>query len=540
MLTAETFPELGMARSPVPAPTAMVVCPHYLASKAGLNILSQGGNAVDAAIAVQAALSVVYPHMTGLGGDGFWLGYHALSGQLYGLNGSGRAGSGCDRAHFARLGLAAIPQRGPQAVITVPGGVSSWGEAHQRFGQLPWADLLQPAIALAEGGYPVSQSQAYWTGVNRDHLQAYGGTKNPFLPSGTVPRAGSQMTNQPLGATLRRLAIAGPQDLYQGDLAAKLVTYLSTLDGWLTQEDFARHSATWVDPIDTHYRGYRVCQLPPNTQGFTVLQMLNILEGFNLHTVGHGTADYYHLLVEAIKLAFADRDRWLGDPDFTDIPITELISKSYGDRRRARLSMATAQSYPALQVGGDTTYTAVVDGEGNAVSVIQSNYFDFGSAVVPPDLGFVLQNRGSLFSLDADHPNTLEPGKRPFHTLMPGLVLNGEGHPHLVLGTMGGEGQPQTQLALLTRMLDFGFDPQTAIDLPRWVWGRTWGEATTQLAMENRISAEVRQELVSRGHQVTEAPAWAEKMGHAHAILVDSEGLQGGCDRRSDGAIACL
>lgn len=521
-------------------PMAMVVCPHYLASTAGLNILSQGGNAVDAAIAVQAALSVVYPHMTGLGGDGFWLGYHAQSNQLYGLNGSGRAGAKCDRAVFNRLGLDAIPQRGPQAAITVPGGVSSWGEAHQRFGHLPWADLLQPAIALAEQGYPVSPSQAHWTRMNQGHLEAYGGANNSFLPGGTVPKAGVQITNLPLGATLRRLAAAGPQDFYQGEIADNLVTYLSSLGGWLSKDDFARHTTTWVEPISTTYRGYQVYQLPPNTQGFTVLQMLNVLEGFNLHSVGHGTADYYHLLVEATKLAFADRDRWLGDSDVGDMPLAELISKPYSDRRRARLSMAIAQSYSASAIGGDTAYTAIVDRHGNAVSIIQSLYFDFGTAVVPPSLGFPLQNRGALFSLNPDHPNALEPGKRPFHTLMPGLVLDSQSRPYLVLGTMGGEGQPQTQLALLTRILDFGFDPQSAIDLPRWVWGRTWGEASTQLAVESRIPVAVQQALADRGHQLTVAPAWASQMGHAHVIQINAEGLRGGCDRRSDGAIACL
>ncbi|MEA5448731.1 gamma-glutamyltransferase [Leptolyngbya sp. CCNP1308] len=525
--------------APVSAPTAMVVCPHYLASTAGLNVLSQGGNAVDAAIATQAALSAVYPAMTGLGGDGFWLGYQARTGQLYGLNGSGRAGASCDRDRFSHLGLDSIPQRGPQAVITVPGGVSAWGEMHQRFGRLPWSDLLVPAIALAEQGYPCSKSQAHWTRVNAEFLQAYGGENNPFLPGGEVPAAGEKVANAPLGKTLRRLASVGFQDFYQGQIAEQIVDYLGDLGGWLTRNDFARHSATWVDPISTPYRGHQVFQLPPNTQGFTVLQMLNVLEGFNLHTVGHGTADYHHLLVEATKLAFADRDRWLGDPDFNDIPLGELISKSYGDRRRARLSMAVAQNYSTSACGGDTVYIAVVDGEGNAVSTIQSLYFDFGAAVVPPELGFPLQNRGALFSLDPNHPNSLEPGKRPFHTLMPGLVLK-NGRPYLVVGTMGGEGQPQTQLALLTRMLDFGYSPQTAIDLPRWLWGRTWGEASTRLAMENRIPAEIRHALERRGHQVTAAPAWAEQMGHAHAIQVNANGLLGGCDRRSEGAIACL
>ncbi|HSM81531.1 MAG TPA: gamma-glutamyltransferase [Nodosilinea sp.] len=531
---------------PNAVPQAMVVCPHYLASTAGLNLLSRGGNAVDAAIATQAALSVVYPHMTGLGGDGFWLGYHGPSQQLYGLNGSGRAGERCTitggdgagRPQF--YGLDAIPQRGPQAVITVPGGVSAWGEMHRRFGTLPWADLLQPAIALAEQGYPISASQAHWTRLNAEHLRAYGGGANPFLPGGVLPQAGQRVTNLPLAATLRRLARLGTEDFYGGAIAADIIAHLDRLGGLLTRADLARHTATWVDPIRTTYRGYQVCQLPPNSQGFTVLQMLNVLEGFNLHTVGHGTADYYHLLVEATKLAFADRDRWLGDPDFTEMPLAELISKPYGHRRRARLSMAVAQGGPAAAIGGDTAYTAVVDGQGNAVSIIQSLYFDFGAAVVPPELGFALQNRGALFALDPDHPNALAPGKRPFHTLMPGLVLTGEGRPHLVLGTMGGEGQPQTQLALLTRLLDFGFAPQAAIDLPRWVWGRTWGEASTQLTMENRIPEAVRQTLTQRGHQIALAPAWADQVGHAHAILLGASGLQGGCDRRSDGAIACL
>jgi gamma-glutamyltranspeptidase/glutathione hydrolase len=515
----------------------MVVCPHHLASAAGLNLLSRGGNAVDAAIAVQAALAVVYPHMTGLGGDGFWLGYHARSGEIYGLNGSGRAGANCDRDRFA--GQRAIPVRGPAAVLTVPGGVAAWGELHQRFGRLPWADLLQPAIALAAGGYPVSRAQAHWTRRNREVLAAYGGGE-VFLPGGSVPAAGTWLTNRPLARTLTCLATAGPQDLYQGELAAALVAHLEGLGGWLSREDLARHSSTWVAPIATPYRGYRVCQLPPNSQGFTALQMLNVLEGFNLHTVGHGTADYIHLVVEATKLAFADRDRWLGDPDFTDIPLTELISKPYGDRRRARLSMAVAQTCASPGLGGDTVYTAVVDGQGNAVSAIQSLYFDFGSAVVPPELGFALQNRGALFSLDPAHPNALAPGKRPFHTLMPALVLDAASRPRWVLGTMGGEGQPQTQIALLTRLIDFGFDPQTAVDLPRWLWGRTWGEATTGLALESRIPAAVGEELARRGHRVTAAPAWADQMGHAHIIELSAAGLRGGCDRRSDGAIACL
>lgn len=530
------------AYPPRPTPTdqgGMVACPHYLASEAGLSILQQGGHAVDAAIAVNAALSVVYPHMTGLGGDGFWLIYQAAANQVYGLNGSGRAGRNITREIFTEAGLDAIPQRGPQAVITVPGGVAAWGLAHSRFGRLPWARLLQPAIDLAEQGYPVSASQAHWTGVNAERLLTYGSAGNPFLPGGEPPKPGDVFVNPPLAHSLRQLANDGPTAFYQGDLAQQMVAYLHSLGGRLTLGDLASHTATWVDPISTTYRGYRVCQLPPNTQGFTVLQMLNLIEPLDLRAMGQGSADYYHLLVEATKLAFADRDRWLGDPDFREIPVQELISKDYGDRRRANLTMTQAQPYSAGIVGGDTTYSAIVDREGNAASVIQSLYFDFGSAVVPPALGFPLQNRGALFSLDPDHINALEPGKRPFHTLMPGLVLRADGRPAWVLGTMGGEGQPQTQMALLTRVIDFGLAPQPAIDLPRWLWGRTWGEASTGLTMEGRIPARVQQVLQERGHQVKSAPDWTDKMGHAHMIYLDpvTGALTGGCDRRSDGSV---
>ncbi|MGF1571145.1 MAG: gamma-glutamyltransferase [Nodosilinea sp.] len=526
----------------MPTPTqphqGSVVCPHYLASAAGRRILHQGGSAVDAAVAVNAVLSVVYPHMTGLGGDGFWLIYQRQTNRVYGLNGSGRAGGQVTRQRFAEQGLTTIPQRGPKSVITVPGGVSAWASAQGRFGRLPWAQLLQPAIELAEAGYPVSASQAGWTRLNAPLLRDYSDRFLPFLPGGEPPQAGEILTNPTLAATLRQLATGGPEAFYRGDIARQIVAYLKSLGGWLTEADFADHTSTWVDPITTRYRGYTVGQLPPNTQGFTVLQMLNLIEPFDLQAMGHGSADYYHLLVEATKLAFADRDRWLGDPAFHDIPLDQLISKGYSDRRRPRISMTQAQHPPAGRIGGDTVYSAVVDGEGNAVSVIQSLYFDFGSAVVPPGLGFALQNRGALFSLEASHINALEPGKRPFHTLIPGLVLNGDGTPYLVLGTMGGEGQPQTQLALLTRVLDFGFTPQAAVELPRWVWGRTWGEANTGLTMEGRISATVRQELSHRGHPVNVAPDWTDKMGHAHMIRIDpmTQALTAGCDPRSDGA----
>lgn len=516
----------------------MVVCPHYLASEAGLRLLRAGGNAIDAAIATNAALGVVYPHMTGLGGDAFWLIYHAASGRLYGLNGSGRSAQAATLEAYTHQGYRHIPRRGPLAAITVPGSVDAWWVAHQRFGQLSWEQLFQPAIELAEEGFPVSAAQVHWTRRDAPDLLRYSGQNLPFLPQGRLPQTGEIWSNPDLARTLQRLAREGRDSFYQGAIAQQITSYLASLRGLLTPADFAAHTSTWVEPIRTTYRGFTVCELPPNTQGFTVLQMLNLIEPFNLQSLGHGTADYYHLLVEATKLAFADRDAWLGDPEFGQIPLDELISKAYSDRRRARINMTLAQRYQTGIIGGDTTYSAFVDNQGNAVSLIQSLYFDFGAAIVPSGTGLVLQNRGTFFQLNPLAANCLAPRKRPSHTLIPAMVLHPNGQPYLVLGTMGGEGQPQTQMALLTRVLDFGFAPQTAVDLPRWVWGATWGNASTQLTLEGRIPPAVQQALRDRGHVIKIAPDWADQMGHAHLILIDptTGSLQGGCDRRSDGA----
>lgn len=520
----------------------MVVCPHHLASRVGGQILREGGSAVDAAIATQAALGVVYPHMTGLGGDAFWLIYDAKAGDLQGLNGSGRAAAQAKQDFYTRQGYSEIPQRGPLAAITVPGAVDSWHEAHRRFGHLSWATLLGPAINLAEKGYPVTGSQAHWTRRDRPYFAKHAPTPCPFLPNGEIPDAGKTLTNPDLAQTLRILAAEGSSAFYHGAIATQITDYLTSVGGLLTPQDFAQHGSDWIEPIYTTYRGYRVAELPPNSQGFTVLQMLNLIESVDLQQIGHNTADYYHLMVEATKLAFADRDAWLTDPDFVEIPIPKLISKAYSDRRRPFIKWERAGKYQAGNIGGDTVYTAVVDQKGNAVSVIQSLYFDFGSTVVPPEMGFALQNRGSFFSLDSNHINCLAPHKRTFHTLMPGMVLQSNGKPYLVFGTMGGEGQPQTQLALLTRALDFHFEPQKAIDQPRWLWGRTWGETASGLTVEGRIPAEVRQALIERGHPVTVAPDWTEKMGHAHMIRCCPETgeYQGGCDPRSDGSAIAL
>ncbi|MEB3269394.1 MAG: gamma-glutamyltransferase, partial [Leptolyngbya sp.] len=298
-----------------PFPQGMVVCPHALASEAGAAILRQGGNAVDAAIATQAALGVVYPHMTGLGGDAFWLIYDGATGNLQGLNGSGRAAAAASWQRFHQAGYDRIPERGPWAAITVPGAVDSWHQAHQRFGRRPWADLLQPAIALATDGYPVSGSQVHWTRRDLPHFQAHSPQACPFLPGGAVPQVGQRCQNPDLAATLDLLARQGAAVFYQGELGDRIGRYLHSQEGLLTQADLAQHRSDWVTPIHTRYRGHDVYTLPPNSQGMALLIALNIVAGLDVQALGHGTADYYHLMVEALKLAFADRDRWVTDPD---------------------------------------------------------------------------------------------------------------------------------------------------------------------------------------------------------------------------------
>ena len=530
-----------MVSDPIPKPVTanraagMVVSPHTVASKAGQSILQQGGNAVDAAIALCAALSVTYPHMNGLGGDGLWLIYDGAAGSVHGLNGSGRSAAALGH------GSHQIVQRGAAAAITVPGAVDAWWQAHQRFGQLPWALLLEPAIALAANGSPLSSSQFRWTCKDRDLLAQDPGAAATFLATQSAANRADGKAGSPVGTVIKNPALArvltmlaadGTDAFYRGAIAQAIVDYAAPLGSPLGLEDFAQHQSEWVEPITTTYRGHTVYELPPNTQGLSVLQMLNLIEPYDIANLE--PADYYHLMVEATKLAFCDRDRWVGDPAFTDIPVQELIAKPYADQLRPRLNLQQATADHRSAMGGDTIYAAVVDGQGNAVSLLQSLYFDYGACVVPPSLGFALNNRGAIFSPDPHHANGIAPNKRPLQTLIPAMALR-QGQPHLVFGTMGGEGQPQTQVALLTRVLDLGLDIQTAINLPRWRWGRTWGESTARLALEGRIQPAVRNALRQRGHQLQIEADWCEAMGHAHMIQVLDDYLLGACDPRSDG-----
>lgn len=512
----------------------MIASPHYLATQAGADILKRGGNAFDAAVAVSACLAVVYPHMTGLGGDSFWLMYSRHDRAIRAYNASGRSGYRATRKAFA--GEDRIPPRGPRSAVTVPGMADGWDAVQREYGKLTLADVLEAAIGYAEKGFPLSRSQHQHTAERYALLREMPVTSGIYTPGDRIPGAGERFVQRQLAGSLRKLAKGGRDVFYKGELGRSITEYLARNGGLLTADDFADHAGEWVEPLQGSYRGIELYQMPPNTQGFTGIMIPHILEPFDLRSIAHGSYEYCHLLVEATKLSFRDRNRVLTDPDFSPVPVQEFLSKDYGRHLSQQIDMRRAGSLAAPPAGGDTAYAAVVDGEGNAVSFIQSLYFEFGSGVTAGDTGILLQNRGSYFSLDPLHVNTLEPRKRTFHTLMPAMACKG-GKPHILYGTMGGEGQPQTQAALLTRMVDYGMDPQTAIDSPRWVWGRTWGEETEELKLEARIPEAVRDALARAGHQVRTVGDYDSVVGHAQAILIDDAGrLYGGSDPRADGS----
>ncbi|TBL70747.1 gamma-glutamyltransferase [Paenibacillus thalictri] len=514
---------------------AMVVSPHRLATAAGARILERGGNAFDAAVAVSSCLAVVYPHMTGMGGDSFWMTYHTDEKEIRGYNGSGRSGYKADLQAFA--GLASIPTRGPLSAVTVPGMVDAWAAVLGEYGRLPFGDVLQPAIDYAAGGFPLSCDQYENTRLHAEMLSRSPVTSRVYLPQGAVPKAGSRFVQRELAGSLREIAANGRDAFYKGALAAEITGFLRQQGGLLTADDFADHRGDWVTPLSSGYRGCDVFQMPPNSQGFVGLMALNILERFDFSAVEHGSKEYYHLLIEALKLGFSDRNEVLTDPEFSQIPLDRLLSKRYAAELAQTIQPGRTAGEPAGQaMGSDTAYAAVTDKDGNAVSFIQSLYFEFGSGVAAGETGILLQNRGSFFSLDPNHVNTLKPRKRTFHTLMPAMACR-EGKPFLLYGTQGGEGQPQTQTAIFTRMFDYGMDPQQAVDEPRFVWGRTWGEPTQELKLESRIAESTAKWLAEAGHTVRVVGDFDGVMGHAHAIKMTEDGnLQGGADPRSDGA----
>jgi gamma-glutamyltranspeptidase len=539
-------------RPPTYAPHGVVATPHYLASAAGLNILQSGGSAVDAAIAANAVLCVVYPHMAGLGGDGFWLIAEPATSRVHGLNASGPAARTATLDYYRpRSKDNEIPARGPLSVLTVPGAIDGWRLAHERFGRLDWSKLFDAAIAYARDGMAVSRSLADWLAQDEPILATYPATAGIFLPNKRVPRDGQRLVQGDLARSLQQIASLGARrSFYEGPIAERICAALQPQGSPLAADDFAAFHAEWVAPIKATYHGYEAYELPPNTQGFTALQILNLIEGYDVAAWGDGTADYYHHMAEVVKVAFADREEWLTDPSFVNIPVERLISKEYADERRRLIDSERALDIAEVPAGiayahpherrapdGDTCYFCAADRDGMVVSLIQSIYHDFGSAVIAGDTGIILQNRGAFFALDEKHPNHLRPGKRTFHTLIPALLVR-DGQPYLAFGSMGGEGQPQSQAALVTRIVDFGYDVQQAIEAPRWLMGRTWGTRTRNMSLEGRISDEVVRELKRRGQPVQMVTDWNDNLGHAHAIRVNREQgfLEGGADPRGDGA----
>lgn len=518
----------------------MVCTPHRLASRAGLAVLHDEGTALDAAVAAAATIAVVYPHMNGIGGDSFWLVYDAARGRLAGLSAAGRSAAAVDpEGYRARFG-ASIPPRGGPAALTVPGTLAGWWSAHlysrDRLGStIAWPALLEDAIAHARDGFDVSDGQRR---VTAQAASLFAGgvadeVRRSLWPIFHPDRLRSGRLTQPdLARTLALIADGGADEFYRGDLGRRIAAAAAALGSPLRANDFAEHRAEWVEPLRMAYRGGEAVSLPPPTQGFAALAILGILDGFGVARLDD--VDHVHLVVEATKLAFEDRDRWLADPDVVAVPVAECLDTARLARRRGRISMTRAMPVDGGRVEGDTIAIVTADERGNAVCVIQSLYHEFGAAVVAGDTGVLLQNRGCFFSLDPSHPNALAPRKRTAHTLIPSMYLVG-GRPRFVYGTMGGDGQPQTQAALVTRLVDRGLGPQAAVEAPRWLLGRTWGETTRALRLEARFSESVVESLRGRGHEVHAVEPWSDLMGHAQVIEIGAAGLRGGSDPRADG-----
>jgi gamma-glutamyltranspeptidase len=535
--------EISTGRPATLAPRGMVTCPHSLATQAGVEVLRAGGSAVDAAIAASAALSVIYPHMTGLGGDAFWLIYDAKRNAVKYLDGGGRAASAANIAWFRARGHAGIPFRGIlPATVTTPGSVASWCAAHAAYGRLPLLRDLESAIGYARDGFPVTARLAGWIAETAPEFAQHCESAAIFLPGGKPPRAGAKMVNADLARTLEAVGRGGWSGFYESEVGAELVRFAQQRGGFFTARDLAAQRAVWGDPIQGTYRDLVLYQTPAPTQGFTVLEMLNLIEPFELHKREFLGPDHVHLMVQAKQIAYHDRDRWLADPAFANVPMDMLLSKQYANERRPLIELQRTLPWDRVpsygSLNGDTVYIAVVDGEGNAVSLIHSLYGVFGSAVVAGATGVVLQNRGAYFSLDPEHPNRLEPGKVPLHTLIASLGFR---HDKLwsVLGCMGADGQPQIQLQAYVAMLDFGRDIQEALETPRWLSGRfALGESRDTLHVEGRFAPATLDELARRGHIIDRWGDWNELAGHAHGITIDPENgmLRGGADPRSDGA----
>jgi gamma-glutamyltranspeptidase/glutathione hydrolase len=495
-------------RSEVIASHGMAATSQPLATMAAIDILKQGGNAVDAAIAANAVLALTEPTGSGLGGDLFAIIWDAKTSKLYGLNASGRSPMSLKLDYFKKNGYAKIPAYGPLPV-SVPGCVDGWFEMQKKFGTLPMDKILTPAINYAREGFPVSELIAYSMKTSANILKQYPGFSETFMPEGKTPAKGEIFRNPGLANTLEKIARGGRDAFYKGDIAKIIAKYMKEQGGFLTFDDMAAHRSEWVEPVSVNYRGYDIWELPPNGQGIATLQILNILEGYDIESMGFGSKEYLHLFIEAKKLAFEDRAKYYADPDFAKIPVDMLISEEYAAERRKLInSDRAARSYdPGVPEAGNTIYLTVADSQGNMVSLIQSNYRGMGSGMTPPGLGFILQDRGELFSLEKGHNNCYAPGKRPFHTIIPGFVTRDE-KPYMSFGVMGGDMQPQGHVQVLVNMIDFGMNLQEAGDAPR-VHHIGSSEPTGEkmldggiVLLESGFNYEPIRELVKMGHTI--------------------------------------
>ena len=548
-ITGRTF----ATRSEVIAPHAMAATSHPLATQIALDVMKRGGSAVDAAIAANAALGLMEPTGNGVGGDLFAIVWDPKTQKLHGYNGSGRSPQALTLAYFQQQGITDIPPHGPLPV-SVPGAVDGWFALHGRFGKLPMQDVLAPTIRYAREGHPVAQTIAYYWDRSVPRLSKWPGFTEQFTIDGRAPRTGELWKNPNLADTLQQIADGGRDAFYKGDIARTIDAYFKANGGFLSYTDLAAHQGEWVQPVSTNYRGVDVWELPPNGQGIAALQMLNVLEGYDFSKIPYGSPQHVHLLVEAKKLAFADRARWYADPAFQPAPVDKLISKPYADARRKLISAdkvlrEVQPGTPAELQEGDTIYLTTADADGMMVSLIQSNYRGMGSGMAPPGLGFILQDRGEMFVLkgcegSTPHPNCYAPGKRPFQTIIPAFITKG-GKPYVSFGVMGGAMQPQGHVQIVMNLVDFGMNLQEAGDAPR-IQHENDTEPTGQntpmrdggvVQLESGFPYETVRALMDKGHRVE----WAlGPYGGYQAILRDPETgvYYGASEGRKDGQAA--
>lgn len=532
-------------RSEVIAQHGMAATSQPLATQVAIDILKKGGTAVDAAIAANAVLGLMEPISCGIGGDLFAIVWDAETGKLYGLNGSGRSPMSLTLGYFKEHGLKMIPTLGPLPV-SVPGCVDGWYELHDRFGKLPMDDLLRPAIEYARTGFPVSEVIAYDWSLDVPGRRNFPNFSETYLIDGHAPRKGEIFRNPDLAATLEKIASEGKDVFYRGDIARRISDFIKAQGGFLSYEDLAAHTSEWIEPVSTNYRGCDVWELPPNGQGIATLQILNILEGYDLSKFGFGSKEHLHYFIEAKKLAYEDRAKFYADPQFNKIPVDKLISKTYAEQRRSLIDDDhAARTYPAGEMPpehGDTIYLTVADSAGNMVSFIQSIYYGMGSGMTPTGLGFCLQDRGALFTLEENQYNTYAPGKRPFHTIIPAFITR-DGKPWISFGVMGGSMQPQGQVQIIMNLIDFGMNLQEAGDAPRVRHGgssQPTGEKMTDggiVYLESGFSPETIRELDKMGHTIQITTGG---FGGYQAIMVDlvRHVYYGASESRKDGQAA--